>query len=129
LPSNVAALLADWGRREFDRRAQPEIRPDTDEFIGDLEYRRVPEELRPQLAREIRDIGLRERGWVVYGAWDVVIAFLDPAPQEILDELGEARVRFLLDLDHPNIAFHFNSYDFMTLKQIDPEAYERLSSA
>lgn len=68
-----------------------------------------------------------EGGWTVYGAWDVLIAFLDPVPEAVLDELSEARVRFLLSLDHPNIGFHFNGFDFITLKRIDPEAYERLS--
>jgi hypothetical protein len=127
LPSNAATLLADWGRREFDRTAQPEIREDTDEFITDIEYRRLPEELRPQLIQEIREVGLREGGWTAYGAWDVLIAFLDPVPEEILDELSEARVRFLLSLDHPNIGNHFNSYDFIMLQRIDPDAYKRIS--
>jgi len=127
LPSNAATLLADWGRREFDRTAQPEIREDTNEFIGSIEYRHVPEESRPQLIQEIREVGLREGGWTVYGAWDVLIAFLDPVPPEILDELSEARVRFLLSLDHPNIGYHLNSFDFIMLERIDPDAYERLS--
>jgi hypothetical protein len=127
LPSNAATLLADWGRREFDRSAQPEIREDTDTFISDIEHRRVPEESRPQLIAEIRELGLREGGWTAYGAWDVLIAFLDPVPQETLDELSEARVRFLLGLDHPNIGNHFNSCDFITLQRLDPDAYERLS--
>lgn len=127
-PDNVAELLADWGRHEFDRRAQPGIRDDTDAFIGDLEYHRVPEELRPQLVQEIREVGMREDGWVVYGAWDVLIAFLEPVtPQEVLDELSEARVRFLLSLDHPDLGLHLNGFDSMTLRRIDPAAYERLS--
>jgi hypothetical protein len=129
LPSNVAELLADWGRREFDRTAQPEIREDTDEFITAIEHRRLPEELRPRLREEIREVGMREGGWTVYGAWDVLIAFLDPVSEEILDELSEARVRFLLSLDDPNIANHFNSFDFIMLRRIDPDAYERLSPA
>jgi hypothetical protein len=127
LPSNAATLLADWGRREFDRTAQPEIREDTDEFITDLEYHRVPEELRPQLVQEIREVALREGGWTAYGAWDVLIAFLDPVPEEILDELSEARVRFLLSLSDPGIANHFNSFDLITLQRIDPGAYKRIS--
>jgi hypothetical protein len=127
LPANAAQLLADWGHREFDRTAQPEIREDTDRFIGDLEHHRIPVESRPQLIQEIRQLGLREGGWTVYGAWDVLIAFLDPVPPEILDELSEARVRFLLSLDHPSIGNHFNSFDFIMLERIDPEAYRRLS--
>lgn len=127
LPSNAASLLADWGRREFDRTAQPEIREDTDEFITDLEHHRLPEELRPRLIQEIREVGLREGGWTVYGAWDVLIAFLDPVPEEILDELSEARVRFLLSLNNPRIGDHLNGFDSMTLQRIDPAAYERIS--
>jgi hypothetical protein len=129
VPDGAAALLADWGRREFDRTAQPEIREDTDEFISDIEHRRLPEESRPQLIQEIREIGLREGGWTAYGAWDVLIAFVDPIPQTVLDELSEARVRFLLSLDRPDIGNHFNSFDFLALQRIDPGAYERLSAA
>jgi len=126
LPANISELLADWGRREFDRFAQPTIREDTDAFISEIEYRQIPEKSRPALAEEIKELGLREGGWTAYGAWDVLIAFLDVTEEE-LTELSEARVRFLLSLDHPNIGMHFNSFDFMTLQRIDPEAYERIS--
>ena len=125
LPDNAVELLADWGRREFDRRVQPDIREDTDAFISDIEYHRMPEELRPQLTQEIRELGMGEGGWTVYGAWDVLAAFLDP-PREVLDELSEARVRFLLSLDHPDLYMHLNGEDSMTLKRIDPDAYARI---
>jgi hypothetical protein len=70
--------LPDWGRHEFDRTTQPEIRADTDEFIDYIEHRRVPEESRPRLIQEIRELALREGGWTAYGAWDVLIAFWTP---------------------------------------------------
>lgn len=91
--------------------------------------RRPDEALRAQLIQEIRAVGLREGGWTVYGAWDVLIAFLDPVPQEVLDELSEARVRFLLSLDLANLGNHLNSFDFITLKRVDPDEYARLSPA
>lgn len=125
LPDNAAELLADWGRREFDRTAQPEIREDTSEFIMIFE-RAVDQDRRAELTAALREVGLSSGGWTVYGAWDVVIAFLDPAPQKVLDELSEARVRFLMSLDHPNIAMHLNGFDSMTLERLDPEAYARL---
>jgi hypothetical protein len=126
LPDNAAELLADWGRREFDRTAQPEIREDTDAFITNIEHHRMPEELRPWLAQEIREVALSEGGWTAYGAWDVLIAFLDP-PQETLDELSEARVRFLLSLGHPNLYMHLNTFDLMMLQRLDPDEYARMS--
>lgn len=127
LPDNIAELLTDWGRREFDRAAQPDIREDTSEFIGSIEYRRPPEELRLRLIEGIREVGVREGGWTVYGAWDVVVAFLDPVPQEILDELLEARVRFLLSLEHSNLYNHLNSEDLIMIQRLDPDEYARLS--
>ena len=129
LADNGAALLADWGKREFDRTAQPEIREDTDRFITELEHHRVPKESVPQLIEEIREIGLREGGWTVYGAHDVLVGFLEPVPQGTVEELSEARVRFLLGLNHPDIGLHLNGYDLMTLRQMDPGAYERLLPA
>ncbi|HEV7563923.1 MAG TPA: hypothetical protein VGO24_10540 [Solirubrobacterales bacterium] len=127
MPSNAASLLADWGHHEFDRTAQPEIREDTNEFIGDIEHHRLPDGLLPQLIAEIHELGLREGGWTVCGAWDVLIAFMDPVPEEVLDELSEARVRFLLDLNRPDIGMYLNSFDLITLRRIDPNAHARLS--
>lgn len=124
LPDNAAELLADWGRREFDRTAQPEIREDTSDFISTLE-RGLDDRQRAELTDAIREAGLGNGGWTVYGAWDVVIAFLDPAPQEVLDELSEARVRFLLSLDHPKLDWHLNGEDMITLERVDPDAYAR----
>jgi hypothetical protein len=53
------------------------------------------------------------------------MAFLDPTPQDVLDELSEARVRFLLDLNHPKLGWHLNGYDMITLERLDPDAYAR----
>lgn len=125
LPKNAAELLADWGRHEFDRIAQPEIREDTSEFIMVFE-RGHDQARRGELTEAVRDVGLSSGGWAVCGAWDVIMAFLDPTPQEVLDELSEARVRFLLSLDHPKLGWHLNTDDMITLQRLDPDAYARL---
>ena len=49
-----------------------------------------------------------------------------PHPKEVLDELSEARVRYLLSLDHPNLGWHLNGEDIITLQRRDPDAYARL---
>lgn len=125
MPENAAELLADWGRREFDRIAQPEIREDTSEFIMVFE-RGHDQARRTELTEAVRVVGLSSGGWTVCGAWDVIMAFLDPTPQERLDELSEARVRFLLSLEHPKLGWHLNSDDMITLHRLDPNAYARL---
>jgi hypothetical protein len=126
LPPNASELLADWGRREFDRVNLPSIREDTDEFIMTLE-RRPDEALRDKLIQEIRSVGLRDGEWTAYGAFEVLVAFLYSVPQEILDDVSETRVRFLLGLGRSDIGDRFNSFDFITLKRLDPQEYARLS--
>lgn len=81
---------------------------------------------RSELTSAVREVGLASGGWAVCGAWEVIVAFLDPTPQEILDELSEARVRYLLSLDHPNLGWHLNGEDMITLQRLDPDAYARL---
>lgn len=125
LPDNAAELLADWGRHTFDRTSQPEIREDTSEFIMIFE-RGLDQAQRSELTDAVREVGLASGGWAVCGAWEVIAAFLDPTPQEVLDELSKARVRFLLSLDRPNLGWHLNSEDMITLQRLDPDAYARL---
>lgn len=125
MPDNAAELLADWGRHTFDRTSQPEIREDTSEFIMIFE-RGLDQAQRSELTSAVREVGLASGGWAVCGAWEVIVAFLDPTPQEVLDELNEARVRYLLSLDHPNLGWHLNGEDMITLQRLDPDAYARL---
>jgi hypothetical protein len=125
LPDNAAVLLADWGRHTFDRTSQPEIREDTSEFIMLFE-RGLDQAQRSELTSAVREAGLASGEWAVCGAWEVIVAFLDPTPQEVLDELSEARVRYLLSLDHPNLSWHLNGEDMITLQRLDPDAYARL---
>jgi hypothetical protein len=124
LPANAAELLADWGRHEFDRRSHPQIRDDTSDLITIFEHH-LEDKVRVQFIREVREVGLREGGWTVCGAQDLLVAFLEPVPQEILDEMGEARVRFLLSLDRQDLGLHLNTLDMMTLMRIDPGQYSR----
>jgi hypothetical protein len=126
-PQNLAALLADWGEREFDRRSHPGIADETDRFVTSLNTSRDVRERRPEAIAEIRDAGLGAGGWSVYGAWEILSAtFLSPVPDEVPAELIEPRVRFLHDLGHPKLSQHLNTYDMVAYERLFPEEYARM---
>lgn len=126
-PSNLAALLADYGRQQFNRASGASLDQATDAFLTSISYPK-PDAERLPLIEAVRTTGLREGGWAASGAWEVLFAnFLSPVPQDVLDQLSEARVKFFLTLERPDIYQFMNIEDSMTLKRIDPAAYERIS--
>jgi hypothetical protein len=76
---------------------------------------------------EIKQIGLSEGGWVVYGAWEVLYAnFLNPVPAEVCEELIEPRVRFLQSLGHPRLKMFLNSLDMIAYQRLFPEEFAQM---
>lgn len=126
-PQNTAALLAEYGRQQFDRRTYPDVSPATDELILSLTTSSDIRERRPEAIETIKQIGLSADGWSVYGAWDVLYAnFLDPVPEEVLEELIEPRVRFLHTLNHPQLKMHLSTPDILEYQRLFPAAFAQM---
>ncbi|HUA74365.1 MAG TPA: hypothetical protein VL988_06380 [Solirubrobacteraceae bacterium] len=130
-------MLAEWGQRRFEGRDRKgDMSPKTEEFkdeIMDMGFNRdsgFPAR-RSAAIQEIREVGLREGGWTVYGAWEAIemmhAQFGDlHAPEDILQELMEARVRFLQTLDEPKMATRLNTHDISAFRDLFPEDHARM---
>ncbi len=132
---NLAALLAEWGRARFEgidvaARMSEEAQQYRDEILnmGHHHQDKAFPARRQAAISEIREAGLREGGWAVYGAWEAVdmmhaqFAFLEP-PEDVMQELLEARVKFLHELNPPDLAMHLNSYDSIAFRRLFPERH------
>jgi hypothetical protein len=109
IPTDLAKLLDDYGRKKFNRSAGLNLEPATHELVASIMMPKPAEEWLP-LIEAIRETGVRRGGWTACGGWEVLFAnFLSPVPDSILDELSEVRVRFLLTLDRPNTGAFMNS--------------------
>ena len=99
LPSNLASLLADWGRA-FPPPGVPKVAHNLDRFVYDVML--LTADQMQEAVNEIREVGLREGGWTAYGAWELLnMTYTRDVPQEFLDELSEPRVRLIHSLDMP----------------------------
>lgn len=134
---DLARMLAEWGQSRFDgESAEASMSPDAKQFkdeMMNMGFHRdsaFPDRLQATV-QEIRDVGLREGRWAVVGAWKAVDVIHAPfgdlhAPDDVMEELLEARVRFLQSLNEPELAQHMNSNDLGRLLRLFPDDYARL---
>jgi hypothetical protein len=130
-------MLAEWGQCKFEGGSwEGNMSTGTKQFkdeIMSMGFHRdtaFPTRLRTAI-QEIRDAGLREGGWTVVGAWEAVdmmhaqFGDLHP-PDDIMQELLEARVRFLRTLNEPRLAMHMNTNDLSEFLRLFPDEYARM---
>jgi hypothetical protein len=134
---DVARLLAEWGQARYNGdlsvgTISAEAEQFRDEIMSMGFHQDATFETRRTAAiQEIRDAALREGGWAAYGAWEAVdmmhVQFqgLDP-PEDVMQELVEARVRFLRTMNDPQLAKHLNTWDIFAFLKYFPEDHARL---
>jgi hypothetical protein len=134
---DLARILAEWGQSRFEGKSRDGgMSPETEQFkdeIMSMGFQRDSSFPARRLAaiQEIREVGLREGGWTVYGAWEAVdlmhAQYLDlHPPDDVMQELVEARVRFLQTLDEPRLAMHLNTPDMLAFLDLFPEDHARM---
>lgn len=134
---DLARILAEWGQSRFEGKSREgDMSPETEQFkdeIMSMGFHRDPSFPARRLAaiQEIREVGLREGGWTVYGAWEALDMMhaqyldLDP-PEDVMQELVEARVRFLQTLNDSKLATRLNTTDILAFLDLFPEDHARM---
>jgi hypothetical protein len=134
---DFAPMLAEWGQSRFEGRSREgNMTPETEQFMDEIMsmgFHRDSTFPARRLAaiQEIREVGLREGGWTVYGAWEALdmmhAQFRDlHPPEDIMQELMEARVRFLQTLNDPKLATRLNTPDMLAFLDLFPEDHARM---
>jgi hypothetical protein len=134
---DLGPILAEWGQSKFEGRSREgNMSAETEQFkdeIMSMGFHQDSDFPARRLAaiQEIREVGLREGGWTVYGAWEAVdmmhaqFSDLHP-PDDVMQELVEARVRFLRTLNDPTLAMHLNTPDILAFLDLFPEDHARM---
>lgn len=134
---DLARMLAEWGQCKFEGGSwERNMSEGTIQFkneIMNMGFNRDSAFLaRLQMAiQEIREVGLLEGGWTVVGAWEAVdmmhaqFGDLHP-PEEVMQELLEARVRYLQRLNDPKLAMQMNINDLGAFRRLFPDDYARM---
>jgi hypothetical protein len=133
---DLARLLAEWGQVKYEGREWSSLSPEAAGFRDEVmsmgfEHDSHAETRRMARIQEIRAVGLREGGWAVYGAWEALdmmhaqFSDLHP-PEDVMQELVEARVRFLRTLNDPQLKMHLNTPDMLAFLDLFPDDHARM---
>jgi hypothetical protein len=134
---DIARLLAEWGKARYNGDlSRGTISDETEQFRDETMrmgfHRDAAFEARRAAAiQEIRQAALQEGGWTAYGAWEAVdmmhaqFGDLDP-PEDVMQELLLARVRFLRTLNDPQLVKHLNTPDILAFLDHFPDDHARM---
>jgi hypothetical protein len=135
---DIAPLLAEWGKARYNGDLSRGTISDDAEQFRDQTMRMgfhqdaTFETRRTAAIQEIREAALREGGWTSYGAWEAVemmhahqFSGLEP-PEDVMEELLLARVRFLRTLNDPELVMHLNTPEILAFLDHFPDDHARM---
>lgn len=122
LPPDAAYSLAEFGRSEFDRMTSPTPGTQTVQLLVALSSGPLQQN-QDQVVQELYELGMRTGGWTLVGASYAVRDFYqDKHGSPEFEELRDARLRFIHDLNLPNIHTLIATGDILRWNELFPDA-------